>query len=216
MERNEERIQEFKKLLQEKSDKEITDAEAEDALNNFTGFVDLLWEMSVKDQARKRKLKEFPDGYTIDGEGYSCAVCGNRATWYNKHGNLCSYCQKALDDGTIPDFVPREYESYFRVWEIKSKFKVTHAQMKKYIKEGKLVARIIKTDTDRPHEYIFLRKENLRLIERPSPQWKSYQRKRKKIARDQHRKWKAEFRAEFKDKFKKSTASRRRTKVSGL
>jgi predicted house-cleaning noncanonical NTP pyrophosphatase (MazG superfamily) len=191
----------YKEELKDKVDHEITDGEADEGLDSLAGLFEILWQMHREDVARKRRLKEEPNGYVPEG-GFSCYVCRNRATWYNKHGMLCEFCRVALDEGIIPDFVPKQHKSYFMSWQIKSTFKVTHATMKKYIKDGILKPRTILGENGRVHEYIFLRKENLNLIERDGPARKSYDRKKRKM----HKKWARESTKELVAEHRKEMA----------
>lgn len=174
-------------------DHEITDGEADEALNNLAGLFEILIDSAQKEEEMKRKLKSSPEGYDITGLTYSCCVCHRSATWYDKRGKTCAFCCRAFREGVIPYFIAHESKSYFKSWMLKEKFKIPHPTMKKYIKEGKLIARIIRSDTDRPHEYIFLKKENLGLIERYSPERKSYDRKRNKLHKRQMKDWKEQI-----------------------
>jgi hypothetical protein len=83
------------------------------------------------------------------------------------------------------------------------KFKLKHPTVKKLIKEEKLKPRIILTEDGKPHEYIFLKKENPGLIERYSPERKSYDRKQKKLSKVRAREWKREMLQKYKKLTKK-------------
>jgi hypothetical protein len=191
----------YREEIKDKVDHEVSDGEADEALDSLAGLFEILWDSYKEDSARKKRLEKEPDGYVPEG-GFSCYVCRNRATWYNKHGMVCEFCRVALDEGVIPDFVPKEHKSYFKSWQIKSTFKVTHATMKKYIKEGILKPRIILGENGRVHEYIFLKKENLNLIDRDGPARKSYDRKMRKVHARRNREWKKEVMLEYRKEMK--------------
>ena len=92
------------------------------------------------------------------------------------------------------------------MWALDSKFKIKHQTAKKYIREGKLIPRIVLTEDGKPHHYIFLKKENPGLIERYSPERKSYDRSREKRSKAWSRKMKIELMEEhkkFTEKMKK-------------
>ncbi|MFA6608299.1 MAG: hypothetical protein WCT07_00060 [Candidatus Paceibacterota bacterium] len=184
MEFSKELREKYREEFKDKTDHEITDGEADEGMDNLVALFEILWEMHREDVLRKRRLKKEPDGYALDNN-YSCTVCGNSINstngWYSKHGATCFPCKRALDDGTVPAFVPHQRDSYFKSWNLKDTFKITHPMMKKHIKEGKLKARLILSDNGRVHEYIFLKKENLGLIDRKSPARKSYDRKKRKL-----------------------------------
>ena len=73
------------------------------------------------------------------------------------------------------------------MWHLKDKFGISTATAKKHIKEGKLKAREVLNDNGTVHEYVFLKKENPELIERYSPERKSYDRHRRKIISESNR-----------------------------
>jgi hypothetical protein len=193
-------VESVKKMYTEQGE-EITDAEAREGANNLSGFFDLLWKFAKEDGVKKKRLKKEPNGFPVDGT-YSCLVCGNSINetngWYDWFGQTCLTCYKAVKDGTIPTFIFKHRNSYFAMWALKSTFNIKHQTAKKYIKEGKLFPRIILNENGTPHEYIFLKKENPGLIERYSPERKSYDRSRAKRANAWERKMKIELKAEHK------------------
>ncbi|KKU11478.1 MAG: hypothetical protein UX15_C0004G0001 [Parcubacteria group bacterium GW2011_GWA1_45_7] len=200
---SQEAIDEFKVIYKDQNGKELTDAEASEAANNLVNFYKLLWDISQKEVQLKRRLKKEPDGFPVDNH-YSCRACGisiNPETgWYDRWGQKCKPCTKAVRDGTIPTFVCEHRDSYYSMWHLKDKFGIKTPTAKKLIKEGKLKARVILTESGNVHDYIFLKKENPELIDldRHSPTRKSYDRHRdkesRKWAREETKKMKAEFR----------------------
>jgi hypothetical protein len=205
MEISEEEIQAIRDMYKEKG-KEASEEDAYEAARNLRGFVELIWELAQKDAQRKRRLKKEPDGFPVDGQ-YSCLVCGNSINettgWYSWYGQTCLICRKAINDGAIPAFICRERDSYFSKSSLNWKFKLKHPTVKKLIKEEKLKPRIILTEDGKPHEYIFLKKENPGLIERYSPERKSYDRKQKKLSKVRAREWKREMLQKYKKLTKK-------------
>ncbi len=195
------------KEIYHREGKEISDAEAEEAAYNINNFIELIWELSIKQAKLKRRLKKEPDGFPVDGQ-YSCLICGNSITpengWYDKWGQKCLLCTKAVKDGTIPAFICEGRDSYYSLWHLKDKFGIKTSAAKKLAKEGKLKARIVLTEDGRPHEYIFLKKENPELIDpdRHSPARKSYDRNRDKVSAASTREEVKKIRAE-RDKIKK-------------
>lgn len=208
MSMSDEHVQRFKEIYEKKKGEPVSDEEAREAANNLYGLFDILWKSSQEDSRRKRRLKDEPDGFVLEG-GYSCGVCrttdyqGHRTIYYTKWGHLCGECYAAVKNEIIPVFVALDHESFFRDWQLKSYFEIHPQTMRKYVREGKLKARIIPTADGKPHEYIFLRKENPGLIYRYSPERKSWDRNREKVAKRQSREWAKKMRAEFEEEKKK-------------
>ncbi len=205
MEIKDEMIEEFKEISR-KEGKEISDQEAREGAANLAGFVDLLWEFAKKDSVKKKKLKQQPEGFPVDGQ-YSCMVCGNSINqdtgWYDEHGPKCLLCQKALKDGIIPTFIFVNHNSYFKTWKLADAFKVKNVTIRKMVREGKLIARTILNESGKIHDQIFLKKENPTLVERYSPARKSYDRNRRKKMDAWVRRMKKELMAEWKEKHDK-------------
>lgn len=188
-------VQEFKVIFEKEYGKKLTDSEARDAGQRLVDFFSLLIDIDIEEQKRKRKLKEFPDGFPVDGS-YSCRVCGssiNETTgWYDWFGQTCLICHKAIKDGVVPAFICRQSNSCYKPWELKSKFGIHYQSIKKLVRENKLVARAI-MNGDHIHEYIFLKKENPNLIDpdKHTPGRKSYDRNRDKVAKEKTREYKS-------------------------
>ncbi len=93
----------------------VEDPSDPDGSRNLAAFFDLLWGFAKKDAAKKRRLKNEPDGFPVDG-GYSCLVCRNGINettgWYDWYGQTCLLCRRAIKDGTIPAFICHAYDSY--------------------------------------------------------------------------------------------------------
>lgn len=197
---SDELVEEIKDLSKKKGE-EISDAEAREGAEKLVGFFDLLWEMSKKDSVKKKRLKTEPDGFPVDGT-YSCLVCRNRIEetngWYDWYGQTCLLCRKAVQEGIIPTYIFKHHNSYFSMSSLKYTFDIKHQTAKKYIKEGKLLPRIILNETGTPYEYLFLKKENPMLVERYSASRKSYDRRNKKRSEAWSRKLKAEMMEDLK------------------
>ncbi len=194
------------KDLARKSGKEYTDAEAREAAHNLHRFADLMWKIAKEHTARDRRLKKEPDGFPVDST-YSCCVCGNSINsetgWYDKYGAKCPLCRKAVADGTIPTFVCTNRDSYLSMWTLTSDLKVRSQTIKKFIKEGKLNARVVLNEQGNPHCYIFLRKENPDLTVPNNPSRKSYDKHRDKLSKKWVKETTAKWKADFKKRYKK-------------
>lgn len=208
MEISEDLIEEMKNLAKKKG-QEMTDQEARDAAFNFKGYVELIYELGMKEAQRKARLKKEPDGFPVDGQ-YTCLICGNginpETGWWDWYGPKCLTCQKAMKDGVIPTYICEHRDSYYSMWKLTSDLKLRTPAIKKLIKEGRLHPREILTDNGKVHCYIFLKKENPELVEKWNPVRKSYDRNRKKKderwAKEKAKEWKEEMRKKHKKLFR--------------
>lgn len=208
MDLSDKHVQKFKGIYKKEYSKEISDAEAREAGENLVGLFDILWKMSIKDTERKLRLRKEPKGFPVDGH-YNCAVCYRtidpQTGWYDSNNQKCLSCQKAVEDGTLPSFVCHHRSSFFLTWELANTFGIKSPTAHKLVRQGKLVARIIKNEQYNSNEYIFLKKENRGLIERYNSIRKSYDRHRNKVNDARIREEKKKFREEIKqEKAKRS------------
>ncbi len=160
---SDERIQEMKDLLEKKSAKTITWDEASEAAYNLAGLVDIIFDQYLIDEKRKRKLKESPEGFPLNGD-YTCSICGYGArtddNWYDKWGIKCLTCQKAVDKKIIPGSITKYKHQWYSKYDLESRFNFNHHFIKKLIKNEVLKARIVPNESGRPHAYLFLIKDN--------------------------------------------------------
>jgi hypothetical protein len=203
---SDERVQEFKDIYKKEHGKEMSDEEARESSERLVGLFDLLWKFSQEEGRREQRLKKESDGFPLEGE-YTCLICRNRANGsngiYHWGGPRCLICHKAIKDGTIPFYVLKNDDSFYRTWQLKDKFGIKSTQtVKKLVREGKLIPRTI-MNGERVYEYIFLKKENPALVEKWNPVWKSHQRNRHKVSEAWGRKMKKEMKAEWEKTKKK-------------
>ncbi len=181
---SEESVNKFKELLK-KEGKELSNEEARDSAERLVGFFNLIWDISLRDARRKRRLKKETEGFPVDGN-YTCLVCGGSINesngWYDWFGQTCLLCHKAIKEGVVPSFVCSERDSYYATWQLKDKFKIHQQAVRKQVREKRLVPRTV-MNGEKVHCYIFLKKENPELIERYNPIWKSCQRNKKKVSK---------------------------------
>lgn len=164
MEISKDLIQELKDIHQEKTGKPLSDEDAIEGANNLTNFAKLLYDCALRDHRRKLQLKESPNGFGIPNKnGYSCWLCRNTNTdweyWYDKNGMKCPPCQKALDEGIVPESVMHDKDSWLSMYDVKKKLELHHSTIQKMIRTGELKARIIQNNS---HNYfwVFLKEEN--------------------------------------------------------
>src|SRR3989344_7091125 len=202
MDISKEHLAEFKEIWRKEYGKELTDSETYEYASNLLGLFKVLYDCEVRDRKRKYRLKKEPDGFPITDGIYNCSLCNRQMAegegWYDWHGIKCPPCRKAINEGLVPGFACLQKESRYVPWQIQDKFGIKHATMKKLIREGRLKARIVLTETAKPHEYIFLKKENPELIDPDghSPARKSYDRNRDKVTEERIREEEKKLKAE--------------------
>ena len=164
MQPSEKHIQELKGLIEEKEGKVITWEEAADAARNLMGLAEICFDQWREDCRRKKKLEESPKGFELDGVGYTCAICGHGTqvgdNWYDKWGIKCKTCQRAIGKKIIPRSCAKRKNSWYSSCDLESCFGLNHHARKRFIKEGYLKARIVPSESGKPHAYLFLIKDN--------------------------------------------------------
>ncbi len=196
-------IDEFKEIFKKEYGKELTDAEAYESAHNLIGLFDVLLKCHRRDLERQARLKKEPKGFTLDDGEYTCSICHQQQApgeiWYDKWGITCSLCRKAVQSGIVPRFACSQSDSWYQMWELERNFGIKHPTARKLVREEKLKARIVLAENGKPYEYVFLKKENPKLIDpdKQSPGRKSYDRHHNKIykvkIREEGKKAGAEF-----------------------
>lgn len=159
-----ERIEEFKRIWEEEYGIKLTDAEAKEYSNNLLQFAEIMYKCAESEFLKKQKLKKSPKGFHLEDGIYNCLICYKQITgeesWYNELGPKCMTCQKAIDNKTIPKSICKNRDSWFAMWELKSKFGIHPQTTRKLMRNDELKARIIKDSDGKDYFYVFLIKEN--------------------------------------------------------
>lgn len=179
----------IKRIFKEEHNTEFTDEEANEALNSLAGLYGLFYEIAVKDQRRKNRLKKESDGFPVES-AHTCIVCHTHIDstngWYDQYLQKCFPCRDAVRAGIIPPFVTYDHDSYFLTWQINRMRNIKTPTTRKMTREGKFVARIIPNKDGKPYDYVYLKKENPELARldphRRSSARKSYDRHQKKLS----------------------------------
>lgn len=160
------RIQELKDLIEKKEGKEISWEEASKAAHNLEGLVRLLFDHAVEDERRKKKLEEFPKGYSLEGN-FSCALCGAsthlNGNWYDKHGIKCLICQDSINRKEIPVSIVTNKDSWYSKYDLESCFNIKGSPLTAWIKKGVIKPRHI-THNGKVYDTLFLIKDNKELL----------------------------------------------------
>lgn len=164
-EKNKEELREdLRKLLEKEQGKEVSDQDLFEAEHWLTGFARLLLDLGVKEAQRNKKLEANPKGFHLEGEGYSCFICGTsiskEETWYDKHGIKCLTCQSAIDKKIIPASAASDKDSWYTVHDFEHHLFINRWGVKKLVKEGLLKPRIIPSSAGGVHYQMFLIKDH--------------------------------------------------------
>ncbi|MFZ3009944.1 MAG: hypothetical protein WA030_02915 [Candidatus Microsaccharimonas sp.] len=153
--------EEFKNISEKEGIKYDSELEMKQSADNLVKFVDLLIEMDMQQRALKKRLETEPKGFSMEGEGRNCSLCGQMvygtSGWYDKWGFKCMNCQKAVDTKKIPGSLCGDYNHEKCIPDTSLAYKTgLHIQtIRKLIRQGKIKARPI---TGGPN--MILRKDN--------------------------------------------------------
>jgi hypothetical protein len=160
---SDERIKEFKVILEKERGLEVTWEEAEKGAYQLDALANFMFDTWLEDERRKKKLKESPKGFCLDGVGYSCFICGDGTpkdgNWYDKYGIKCLVCQKAIDKKIIPAMAAKHRDSWYSKYDLESRFNIKYHALNRFMKMGVLKPRIVPDESGRPHCYLFLIKD---------------------------------------------------------
>jgi alpha-amylase/alpha-mannosidase (GH57 family) len=157
-------VQEFKDIFEQEYGRKLTMQEASDAAHNLVGFFDLLQTMERKERYRKERLKEYPKGYHLTDGIYSCCICevqvSGEGSWYDKNGIKCLLCQRAVEKRIVPAQACSDSESWYSLYDLMHWYGIHTATARKFVREGKLKARIVPRNDGKPYFYVFMIKDN--------------------------------------------------------
>lgn len=150
----------FKAICEKEGIKYETEAEYEEAARNLYRYVELSYELAREHRGWELRLKDEPDGFWLDSDGRTCYVCHTNVSgqiWFDKWGLKCDNCQAAFKKKIFPGYIlkDRDNNKHITDSQLNWKFKLHHQTIKKLVREGRLIARIIPNGP-----MIFLRKEN--------------------------------------------------------
>lgn len=157
-------IDEFSRIYEKEFGIKLSDTEACKVAHNLYGFVRSVVDYWQEDEARQRKLKEFPKGFKLDGIGYTCAICGTgtqeNENWYDKYGIKCAICQKAINRREIPPSLAKNKDSWYSQYDMKEYFNLKVPTLRSWAKRGVLKARTVMYDGKHPYIQVFLIRDN--------------------------------------------------------
>jgi len=162
---SEEHVTKFQKLYEEKYGEKLTRQEAYDVGSRLVNFFELLLKIDYRNRQRREKLKQYPKGFHLTGEGtYNCGIChcyvSDDQTWYDKWGIKCIPCQKATEQKIIPGRICHNDKLWYAMWEMDSYFKLKRQTVLKLVRQGVLKARIIPDS----NFYVFMISDNVDVL----------------------------------------------------
>ncbi len=144
---SDESIKKFQEIYKKEFGKEVSRAEACEMGCNLVNLVKVLCDAQAEDLGRQAKLKDQPDGFHLEGGTYSCGICQNpisgEQTWYDKCGINCIPCRDARRKRIIPNLTYEKRGSWYAIWEFDYYWNVKSTTVRKFIRNGKLKARVI-------------------------------------------------------------------------
>ncbi len=124
-------------------------------------------ELNKKEEERKEKLKQNPQGFHLEGR-FTCAICNNTASegdnWYDTYGIKCLICQNAIDRGEIPPTLAQDKDLYYTTYDLDSSFNLKAPTLRKWIKEGTITPRTITKYGTGIHIQLFLIQDNIHFL----------------------------------------------------
>lgn len=117
--------------------------------------------MDMKQKALKKRLETEPKGFSLEGKGRNCSLCGRGVYegdgWYDKWGFKCMNCQDAVNKKKIPGSLCGDYDNKKCITDSALSWKYNlHTQtIRKLIRNGQIKARQIPNGP-----YMILRKDN--------------------------------------------------------
>lgn len=161
--KREEMRADLKVLLEKEQQREVADQELFEAEHWIRGYAEVIADIAKEEYHRQERLKESPKGFHLEGEGYSCFICGNsiskEQTWYDKHGIKCLICQSAVDKKILALAVS-DKDSWYSVYDLERSFFIKPNGIRRFVKEGLLKPRIVPGSSERSHYQLFFIKDH--------------------------------------------------------
>lgn len=155
-------VEDFQRVFKEQYGEDMNYEEAEEAGTRLVELYSILFKFKVEEERMKMKLKGNPKGYELENKGgRQCLICRQSPDplWYDRYGQKCITCQKAIENGDVPGYVCRNRESWYSVFDFDYYFHMKSQTVRKLERNGVLNARIVKANGSN-YQYVFLLEEN--------------------------------------------------------
>lgn len=154
-----ESVEKFQKIFREEYGTEMSYEEACESGSKLVDLYRVLFKSQLEEEKRKEKLKENPKGFELENTGgRQCLVCRQSPDplWYDRYGQKCMTCQKAVEDGDVPGYVCKNRESWYSMFDLEYHLKIKSATSRRLVRNGVLNARIVEGN----RTYLFLLADN--------------------------------------------------------
>jgi len=158
---SEEDYQKFKELSKAHGHTYRSEREMKQSADSLVRLMRVLDKAERDELARKERLKRESNGFSLQGHGRNCALCGQivmeKDGWYDKWGFKCMNCQDAVNKKRIPGSLCGDYdhERCITASDLSRLAGVRVQKVHKLIKQGKIRARQIPNGP-----YLILKKDN--------------------------------------------------------
>jgi hypothetical protein len=139
-------VEKFQKIFKEQYGKEMSYEDAYESGSKLVGLFEILMKGQMEENRRNEKLKDNPKGFELENSGgRQCSICRQSPDplWYDRYGQKCMICQKAVEDGIVPGYVCRNRDSWYSMYDLESNLKLKAATVRKLARNGILNARIV-------------------------------------------------------------------------
>ncbi|MGE6218987.1 hypothetical protein ACQKCH_04090 [Nubsella zeaxanthinifaciens] len=159
-------LNELRLVLEKEHQRKFTDHEVAEVANFLQLMADMTVRQFLNESKWKDRLKEHPEGYKFEPEGYTCRLCRQGAskvgTWFDRYGLKCMHCQKAVEAGLIPGELTDFSDGYYTDGDLERLFNVDRKTLTSWIKNGVIRARVIPwfDDPSKNYKRLFLLTEN--------------------------------------------------------
>lgn len=142
--------------------------------HNYVQLVRLCAKHDAKENIRKRRLKDEPEGFFFErGEGgYTCGICGrsqySEDIWWREDGLRCRDCWRNIQDGVIPvlDLKKERWEKeFFGRYEITERG-IHPSSIRKLRRDRTLVGRDLRDVSGSLYCTIYLVSENEEFLDK--------------------------------------------------
>lgn len=168
-----EREEDFFEIAGQKPETKVTkvnpDIRSKYEHSNVVQLAKLSGEFQGKENMRKRRLKNEPDGFLLDDDHtYSCGLCGEshigREIWWDLDGLHCDDCHRNITEKLIPDLGKRDDrdKTYFVDWQLSSDthFGIHPSTARKLRRQGLLHGHDLTRKNGQTYFTVYLYREN--------------------------------------------------------
>lgn len=154
-------LEEFLKISKKEGIEYKNREEAKRSADDLIKLAELMYDIYQEDKARKDRLEKEPNGYSMNGNGRSCALCSQPVSgdmWYDKWGMKCMDCHEAFKKKIVPGYVFTDKDNLKHVTAstLSWKLDIPVITIKKLVRQKRLKARYIESNDT----IVFLRNEN--------------------------------------------------------